>query len=44
VDLSKAYDKLNWELVWRILMELKLPERMVNVIMHSIPQGCSFCG
>ncbi|PNX60838.1 ribonuclease H [Trifolium pratense] len=36
VDLSKAYDKLNWEFVWRIIMELKLPERMVNVIKHSI--------
>jgi hypothetical protein len=38
VDLSKAYDKLSWEFVWRIriLIEMKLPEAVVNVIMHAI--------
>jgi hypothetical protein len=36
VDLSKAYDKLSWEFIWRILCELKLPINMVNVIMHAV--------
>jgi hypothetical protein len=36
VDLAKAYDKLSWEFIWRTLVEIKLPEKMVNVIMHAI--------
>ncbi|CAJ2675557.1 unnamed protein product [Trifolium pratense] len=36
VDLSKAYDKLSWEFIWRILCEVKLPEQMTNVIMHAV--------
>ncbi|MCH79475.1 putative ribonuclease H protein [Trifolium medium] len=36
VDLSKAYDKLSWEFVWRIMSEMKLPKVIINVIMHSI--------
>jgi hypothetical protein len=36
VDLAKAYDKLGWEFVWRILSEIKLPGDVVNVIMHAI--------
>jgi hypothetical protein len=36
VDLSKAYDKLSWEFIWRILTELKLPDNIVNIIMHSV--------
>lgn len=35
-DLSKAYDKLILEIIWRILTNLRLSERMVNVIMHFI--------
>jgi hypothetical protein len=36
VDLSKAYDKLSWEFIWRILSEIKIPENMINVIMHMV--------
>jgi hypothetical protein len=36
VDLSKAYDKLSWEFIWRILYEIKLPDQLINVIMHSV--------
>jgi hypothetical protein len=36
VDLSKAYDKLNWDFIWQILKEVQLPESMINVIMHSV--------
>jgi hypothetical protein len=36
VDLSKAYDKLSWEFVWRVLVEIKLPDKLINIIMHSI--------
>lgn len=36
VDLSKTYDKLNWEFIWRNLQEIKILESMMNVIMHSV--------
>jgi len=36
VDLSKAFDKLSWEFSWKALLEIKLPERLVNVIMHAV--------
>lgn len=36
VDLSKAYDKFNWEFIWRTLRENKLYERMINLIMHAV--------
>ncbi|MCH79377.1 putative non-LTR retroelement reverse transcriptase [Trifolium medium] len=36
VDLSKAYDKLSWEFIWRVLTEVKLPDSVVNVIMHAV--------
>jgi hypothetical protein len=36
VDLSKAYDKISWDFIWRILCEIKIPQGMVNVIMHAI--------
>jgi hypothetical protein len=36
VDLSKAYDKLNWNFIWQVLKEINLPDSMVNVIMHAI--------
>ncbi|GAU38532.1 hypothetical protein TSUD_320040 [Trifolium subterraneum] len=36
VDLSKAYDKISWEFIWRILCEIKLPVNMVNLIMHAV--------
>lgn len=36
VDLNKAYDRLNWNFIWRILMEVQIPEEMSKVIMHSV--------
>jgi hypothetical protein len=35
-DFSKAYDKLNWGFIWRILNEINLVENMINIIMHSV--------
>lgn len=35
VDLSKAYDKLSWEFIWRIFDEIKLPMHLTNIIMHG---------
>jgi hypothetical protein len=32
VDLTKAYDKVNRELLWRILRRLGIPDRLVNLI------------
>jgi replication initiation and membrane attachment protein DnaB len=34
--LSKAYDKLNWDFLWRILIELQLPDDIINIIMHYV--------
>jgi hypothetical protein len=36
VDLAKAYDKLSWEFIWRVLMEIGLPETLVNIVMHAV--------
>jgi hypothetical protein len=36
VDMSKAYDKINWEFIWRVLVEINLPDTLINVIMHSV--------
>jgi hypothetical protein len=36
VDLSKAYDKLSWEFIWRVLGEIELPVSLINIIMHSV--------
>lgn len=36
VDLLKTYDKLNWNFIWQVLMEVKLPDAMINVIMHFV--------
>lgn len=36
VDLTKAYDKLHWDFIGRILGEIKLPEKLRNVIMHAV--------
>ncbi|XP_058784072.1 uncharacterized protein LOC131658836 [Vicia villosa] len=33
IDLAKAYDKLNREFIWRILVEIGLPK---NMIMHRV--------
>jgi len=36
VNLSKSYDKLSWEFIWRILTKIKLLDKLVNVIMHFV--------
>ncbi|MCH91441.1 putative ribonuclease H protein, partial [Trifolium medium] len=36
VDLSKAYDRLNWQFIHRVLLEVKLPNEMINVIMNCV--------
>jgi hypothetical protein len=36
VDLSKAYDKISWECIWRVLCEINLPTNLVNIIMHAV--------
>jgi hypothetical protein len=36
VDLAKAYDKISWEFIWRILMEIKIPKEIINIIMHAV--------
>jgi hypothetical protein len=36
VDLSKAYDRLNWEFIHRVLLEVRIPAEMINVIMNCI--------
>lgn len=36
VGLSKAYDKVSWEFIWRVLEEKKIPSNLVNMIMHGI--------
>ncbi|KAK2417953.1 hypothetical protein QL285_040194 [Trifolium repens] len=36
VDLSKAYDRLSWEFIYQVLLEIKIPDEMINVIMHCV--------
>ena len=36
IDLSKAYDKLNWNFIYMVLAELKLPEPLIKLIMHCV--------
>lgn len=36
VDLSKAYDKLSWECIWKTLSEIQIPEKILNVIIHFV--------
>lgn len=36
VDLSKAYNKLSWEFIWRILEEIQLPRKIIDTIMHGV--------
>ncbi|WJX25594.1 hypothetical protein P8452_14621 [Trifolium repens] len=36
VDLSKAYDRLSWEFINRVMTEVNLPAVMTNVIMNCI--------
>lgn len=36
VDLSKAYNKLSCDFIWRFLEEIKLPQQMLNIILHGV--------
>ncbi|KAL6141300.1 hypothetical protein ACLB2K_059590 [Fragaria x ananassa] len=36
VDLSKAYDKLNWNFIEQVLNEVKLPTNFVKIIMSCV--------
>jgi hypothetical protein len=36
VDLSKAYDKLKWGFIWRVLIEMRMPDNVINLIMHMV--------
>lgn len=35
VDLYKACDKLSWEFIWRTLVQIQLPGKLINVVMHG---------
>lgn len=36
VDLSKAYDKISWDFIWRNLVEINLHMKIINIIMHGV--------
>lgn len=36
VNLSKEYDKLNLDFIWRTISEINLLEKLINIIMHYI--------
>ncbi|XP_061993910.1 uncharacterized protein LOC133711840 [Rosa rugosa] len=36
IDLSKAYDKLNWNFINQVLYELQIPDQLTKLIMHCI--------
>lgn len=36
VDLSKAYDKINWSFIENTLLEVGLPNHLIDVIMMSV--------
>lgn len=36
VDLEKAYDRMDWEFLKRIMFELQIPEAWLNLIMNSV--------
>ncbi|XP_058727202.1 uncharacterized protein LOC131598638 [Vicia villosa] len=36
IDLAKAYDKINWKFIWRVLTEIGLPDNLINIIMHGV--------
>lgn len=36
VDLEKAYDRMNWEFLRSVLMELGFPTHWVNLIMSCV--------
>lgn len=36
VDLSKAYDKLSWSFIEKVLYEIQLPDIMIKLIMSYV--------
>lgn len=36
VDLSKAYDKLSWSFVEKVLYEIQFPDNLVKLIMSCV--------
>jgi hypothetical protein len=35
-DLTKAYDRLNWNFIYRTMLEVRYPKEWVNVVMASV--------
>jgi hypothetical protein len=40
VDLSKEYDKISWDFIWRVLMEINFSVQLINIIMHTYGNKC----
>lgn len=36
VDLSKAYDRLDWKFIQNTLIEVGLPSHLIDIIMHRV--------
>ena len=36
LDISKAYDKMEWEFLKRIMLKIGLPEQWVNLAMETV--------
>lgn len=36
IDLEKAYDRLNWDFLWDMLLIIGLPSWLVDVILHCV--------
>ncbi|XP_061350333.1 uncharacterized protein LOC133295506 [Gastrolobium bilobum] len=36
IDLEKAYDKMSWKFIYKVLSEINIPESLVNIIMQCI--------
>lgn len=39
VDLAKAYDMIPWDFFYDILVEARISDAMINIIMHCV----TFC-
>ncbi|XP_061367067.1 uncharacterized protein LOC133310186 [Gastrolobium bilobum] len=36
IDLEKAYDRMSWSFIQKVLTEINIPDSLVNLIMHCI--------